>query len=39
LVFGFGKTTMLATARCDEGASANTTIQAKIFLFFVFGVK
>lgn len=38
LVFGFGKTTMLATARCDEGASANTTIQAKIFLFFVFGM-
>lgn len=39
LIFGFGKTTMLATATSDEGASANNTKQAKLLLFFVFGVK
>jgi outer membrane protein assembly factor BamB len=38
-VLGFGKTTIHATATCDEGASANNTIQARLLLFFVFGVK
>ncbi|HWR64374.1 MAG TPA: PQQ-binding-like beta-propeller repeat protein [Candidatus Thermoplasmatota archaeon] len=38
-VLGFGKSTLHLSASCDEGVSVNNTIQAKLFLFFVFGVK
>ena len=39
LVFGLGKITISVLVRCDEGIAVTDTIQAKLVLFFVFGVK
>jgi len=38
-VLGFGRTTIQVKAGCDEGASVNRTVQAKLLLFFVYGVR
>jgi outer membrane protein assembly factor BamB len=38
-VIGLGTSTAFLSAACDEGVFINATIQAKIFLFFVFGIK
>ncbi|DAC72533.1 MAG TPA: hypothetical protein DSN98_04650 [Thermoplasmata archaeon] len=39
LVFGFGKTTVTCSAMCDEGISVNKSVEAKLLLFFVVGLK
>ena len=39
LMIGFGKTIMQVIASCDEGVSVNKTVQGKLLLFFVLGIK
>ena len=39
IIIGFGKTPITVSAICDEGASAERTVNGTVFLFFVFGVK
>lgn len=39
MVLGFGKTTITISVTCDEGISAERTVNGTIFLVFVFGVK
>jgi hypothetical protein len=38
-VLGFGRTTITATATCDEGSSAEANATGFVFLIFVLGVK
>jgi hypothetical protein len=38
-VLGFGRTTITATATCDEGATAEANATGFVFLIFVFGVQ
>ena len=38
-VLGFGRTTIKATATCDEGSSAGANATGFVFLVFVLGVK
>jgi len=38
-VLGFGRTTIKATATCDEGSSAEANATGFVFLIFVLGVK
>jgi len=39
LILGFGKTTILVTATCDEGATDEESASGFVFLFFVLGVE
>jgi uncharacterized repeat protein (TIGR01451 family) len=39
IIFGLGKTKITVSAVCDEGASAERTVNATLFLIFVLGVK
>jgi hypothetical protein len=38
-VFGFGKPTITGSITCDEGVSAQATATARVFLFFIFGIR
>ncbi len=38
-ILGFGRTTITATATCDEGATAEANATGFVFLIFVIGVK
>jgi hypothetical protein len=39
LILGLGRTTIVVSATCDEGASAEKTASGFVLLFFVLGVK
>jgi len=39
LIFGFGKTQITASAICDEGVSAERTVNGTVFLLFMLGVR